>query len=701
MERYEEKVVRDHCHFTGKFRGAAHNSCDVRLRRSKRIPVIFHNFTGYDNHLFVKSLGKIEGEISVIVRNEEKHISVTKDILIEDSEKWQLRFSDSMSFMCGSLDSHVSNLRSVGEEKFRFTKAHFPWSVKFQKVIRKGVFPYEWLTHVAHLNQNCLPKKDQFFSRLSSTGINESDYAHAKDVWKTFGMTTMREYHDLYLKTDVLLLTDVFENFRDMALEHFGVDPCHYVTAPGMFYDALLKTSKVELELVSDSEMYDFIERGKRGGVSSIMKRYAEANNRHMGDRYDPSKPSSYIFYPDANSLYCWPMLQDLPVGGFRWLDSAELEKSLSDFPPCFVSVDLEFPEELHDKFKDYPPAPDQLKLVGVKKLAPNLLPKTEYVAYIPNIRKYEELGCRITKVHRALAFDESPWMRSYVERNIEKRKLAENSFEKDFWKLANNSVFGKTCENVMNRVNVRLVNERKKALKLVAKPNFKQHTIYNESLVGIQMGVTKVKLNKPSYVGVAILDLSKILMFDFYYDFVQPTWGPRAEVLFTDTDSLALHVFTEDLYKDIELHVDTWFDTSKLKPGNRQGLPVGKNSGIVGKFKDEEPNDVITEFVGVRAKNYGYTTLGGTEKKKDKGIKKAVIKREITFDDFKDCVLNGVVKHVTQNTIRSRKHEVFTESLCKKALCPKDDKRVVLEDRMHTLPIGHRGTRSSERSEV
>ena len=201
-----------------------------------------------------------------------------------------------------------------------------------------------------------------------------------------------------------------------------------------------------------------------------------------------------------------------------------------------------------------------------------------------------------------------------------------------------------------MNRIDVRLVNERKKPLKLVAKPNFKQYTIYNEFVVGIQMGVTKVKLNKPSYVGVSILDLLKILMYDFFYDFVQPTWGPQAEVLFTDTDSLALQVQTEDLYKDIEPHVEKWFDTSKLKPGNPQGLTPGVNSGI-GKFKDEEPNDIITDFVGVRAKNYGYKTLGGAEKKKDKGIKKSVIKKEITFKDFKDCVLNGVVKHVTQNT--------------------------------------------------
>ena len=178
--------------------------------------------------------------------------------------------------------------------------------------------------------------------------------------------------------------------------------------------------------------------------------------------------------------------------------------------------------------------------------------------------------------------------------------------------------------------------------------------------------------------------------MYDFCYDFVQPTWGDRADVLFTDTDSLALHVHTEDLYHDIEPHVGKWFDTSKLKPGNSMGLPAGVNSGIVGKFKDEEPNDLITEFVGLRAKNYGYQTLNGTEKKKDKGIKKAVIKKQITFDDYRDCVLKGDCKYVKQHMIRSRKHELHTEQLFKMALQPNDDKRIILEDGVHTLPIRH-----------
>ena len=183
--------------------------------------------------------------------------------------------------------------------------------------------------------------------------------------------------------------------------------------------------------------------------------------------------------------------------------------------------------------------------------------------------------------------------------------------------------------------------------------------------------------------------------MYDFFYDFVKPTWGDKAEALFTDTDSLALLVHTEDVYRDIAPHVDKWFDTSKYKPGNSMGLPAGVNAGVVGKFKDEEPHDIITEFVGLRSKCYAYKTLVGSEQKKNKGIKKAVIRKHISFDYYKDCVLNGSVKHVTQNTIRSRAHNLFTESLHKKALCPDDDKRVVLEDGIHTLPMD-----TTERSE-
>ena len=352
------------------------------------------------------------------------------------------------------------------------------------------------------------------------------------------------------------------------------------------------------------------------------------------------------------------------------------------------MNVDLEYPENLHDKFSDYPPAPDRVRLGTVDKLASNLINKKKYVCR--NLHKYVELGCKVTAVQGALAFDESPWMRPYVEKNVKLRMASKNAFERNFFKIAGNSVFGKCCEQVKNRVDIKLVNDRKKALKLVAKPTYKQHTIYSEDLVGVQIRLSEVKLDKPSYVGVAILDISKILLYEFFNDFVKPLWGNNVGALFTDTNSLCLLIHTEDVYRDIAPHVDKWFDTSKYKPGNPMDLPAGVNAGVVGMFKDEEPKDIITEFVGLRAKCYAYKTPGGSEEKKNKGIKKAVICKHITFDDYKACVLDGTVKHVTQNTIRSRAHNVLTESLHKKALCARDDKRVVLGDGIHTLPIGH-----------
>ena len=206
---HNDPPVRDHCHYTGKYRGAAHNSCNLRIRRTRTIPVLFHNFTNYDNHLFVRSLGKIEGDINVIARNDEKHISVTKEICVSEKSKWKLRFSDTSSFMLVSLALHVSNLRSVGVENFKITKKFFPEEGKFEKVTRKGVFPCEWMMHVGCLSQTELPSKKEFFSHLNLEKVTDEDYACAEDVWKTFSTSSMREYHDLYLKTDTLLLADL------------------------------------------------------------------------------------------------------------------------------------------------------------------------------------------------------------------------------------------------------------------------------------------------------------------------------------------------------------------------------------------------------------------------------------------------------------------------------------------------------------
>ena len=333
-----KKKVRDHCHFTGRYRGAAHSLCNLKYRKPNFTPVVFHNLSGYDSHLFIKNLGFSEGNIDCIPNNEERYISFTKNIQIGSYDKVvineqgkiiletialhnQIRFIDSFKFMATSLDKLVNNLP---KDEFNNLKRHYTGE-KFNTITRKGVYPYEYMDSLEKLKETKLPPKKAFYSRLIGEDIRDEDYQHAKEVWETFEMKTLQDYHDLYNEADVLLLADVFENFRDICIKNYKLDPAHYYTAPGLAWDAALKVTKVELELLSDIDMLLMVEKGIRGGVSMISTRYGKSNNKYMGDSFIKKKdPSKYIQYLDANNLYGWAMSRSLPTHGFKWMEEDE-----------------------------------------------------------------------------------------------------------------------------------------------------------------------------------------------------------------------------------------------------------------------------------------------------------------------------------------------------------------------------------------
>ena len=685
--------VRDHCHLTGIYRGAAHNKCNLQYRRPKFIPVMFHNLSGYDSHLFIKNLGVTEGNINCIPNNEEKYISFSKDIVVGEytnkngkviAVKQQLRFVDSFKFMPSSLDKLVENL----DKNCCVNTGKFYKGKQLSLLMRKGVYPYEYASSCARFDDKQLPPKEAFYSKLIDEGISDDDYKHAHAVWDEFDMKTFKDYHDLYNVSDVLLLADVFENFRDVCMKNYQLDPAWYYTAPGLAWDAALKKTDVELELLSDIDMLLMFEKGIRGGISMISNRHGKANNSYMGDEYDDKRATKYITYLDANNLYGWAMCKPLPTRDFKWMDDDELTSWKKH--ACLLEVDLEYPKELHDLHNDYPLAPERLVLGKVEKLVPNLNDKIKYVIHYENLKLYESLGLKITKIHRGIKFEESPWLKKYIDLNTDLRSKANNEFEKDFFKLMNNSVFGKTMENIRNRVDIRLVNSEKKAMKLAAKPNFKHCNIFDENLVAIHMKKTKLVFNKPVYLGMCILDLSKTLMYDFHYNYIKNKFNDKATLLFTDTDSLAYEIETEDFYKDISGDVHGFFDTSNFPKGHSSGIEVGCNKKVVGMFKDEAGGKIISEFVGLRAKLYAYKMHEGKEEKRCKGVKKAVVKRSINFEDYKTCLFTGKPQTRTMNVIRSHRHELFTEEINKIALSANDDKRVILEDGIHTLAHGH-----------
>ena len=248
--------------------------------------------------------------------------------------------------------------------------------------------------------------------------------------------------------------------------------------------------------------------------------------------------------------------------------------------------------------------------------------------------------------------------MEPYIRKNTDLRKLATSSFEKDFFKLMNNSGFGKTIENIRKRQNVVIVDNRKLANKLSSKPNFERVTIFDENLIACHMKKTEVYFNKPIFVGQAILDLSKTLMFDFHYNYIRKKYGDKAELLFTDTDSLMYLIQTQDVYKDLSKDIKKKFDTSDYPENHPSGIKTGVNKKVIGKFKDEAAGKQITHFVGLRPKLYTYKIEEEGEKRKAKGVKKNVIKKSLSFEDYKkikhyETIMLFMSRHDTHMIIR------------------------------------------------
>ena len=705
-EKLENDRVRDHCHFTGRYRGPAHNKCNLKYRKPKNISVFFHNLSGYDSHLFIKKIGcsiNKNENIKCIATNEEKYISFTKTIVtgqytnkkgkVKD-KTFDIVFKDSLKFMSSSLEALVNNLP---KDAFKNLLNYFtPKQTELLK--QKGFYPYEYMDSEEKFNDTKLPPREAFYSKLSGKGITEKDYEHAGNVWISFKMKTFKEYHELYNITDVLLLADVFENFRDLCLKIYGLDPVYYFTAPQLAWDACLKMTSVKLELLSDEDMLLMFEEGIRGGISIISNRYGEANNKYMRKGFNKNKPSKYLMYLDANNLYGCAMSEKLPTHGFKWLLDREIGKLFNNQVlqvwekiPCILEVDLEYPENLHDLHNDYPFCPERVECKnGVKKLIPNLRDKTKYVIHYKNLIQCLRAGMKLKKIHRGIKFVESEWMKSYIDKNTNLRAMAKNNFEKDFFKLMNNSVFGKTMENLRNRVDVRLVNTKEKLRKLVAKPNFKSRKIFNENLVSVHMSKTSLLMNKPIYLGMCILDLSKIIMYDFHYNYIKSKYADKAKLLFTDTDSLMYEIQTEDFYKDISGDVKDRFDTSDYPENHPSGIPTGENKKVLGMMKDEVAGKIIKEFVGLRSKLYSFVMDDVGETKKCKGIKKQVVESSIRHEHYKTCLTTGKELLRKQNILRSYDHEVYTEEVNKVALSALDDKRHILSDGMDTLALGH-----------
>ncbi|XP_025155144.1 uncharacterized protein LOC112588685 [Harpegnathos saltator] len=454
---------------------------------------------------------------------------------------------------------------------------------------------------------------------------------------KTVGNMMDSEYSDLYLKIDVLLLADIFENFRNSCIKSYGLNPAYYYTLPGFTWDAMLKHTGVNFELLTDIDMVMFIERGIRSGLSQCSGRYAKANNKYM-QSYDPLQPSSYLMYFDVNNLYGWAMCQQLPYAEFRWVDDVsnfDVSSIALDSPIGYIlEVDLEYPQHLHDAHTDLPFCPTRGKPPNKKqdKLLATLCDKQRYVIHYRNLQQ-----C-ITVFFR---------------------RHATNDFEKNLYKLINNAVFDKTMENVRNHVDVKLLTKwdgRYGAEAMIARPNFHSISVFSENLIAVELRKLEVKFNKPIYVGICILDISKICLYEFHHEYMSPLYQNRCKVMYTDTDNLIYHIQCDDIFEHMKRDISK-FDTSDYPTDNAYGIPL-VNKKVPGLMKDENNGAIMTEFVGLRAKMYALKVDSKNDTK---------------------CLRDEVEKQRRQSCIRSKMHKVYTVSELKTALSPYDDKRIQL----------------------
>lgn len=694
--------VRDHCHLSGEFRGPAHSNCNLNYKIKKFIPIVFHNLSNYDANFLIKSIALgFEGSISLLPINKNKFISFSKQV---GNTGITLRFIDSFRFMSTSISKLSSYLK---DSEKNITRAHCDSLEKFELLTRKGIFPYQHVDSFEKLNETKLPAKEKFYSSLTGESVSQSDYEFAQKVWNIFNIKTLGEYSDLYLKTDILLLGDIMENFRDNCIATYQLDCLHYYTTPGFAYDAMLKTTRIELELLTDIDKILFIEKGIRGGLSQVSCRYAQANNKYMEAAYDSNKPDSYLMYFDFNNLYGTEMIKKLPYGDVEWVENIE-EINICNLNEnsdigYILEVDLEYPSNLFESHNDLPLCPENITPPNSKysKLCTTFYGKKNYVIHYMNLKQCLSLGMKLKCIHKALQFKQSNWLAPYIQKNNELRIKSTNEFSKNYFKLLNNAAFGKLLENCRKHRDVKLVTKwgtSTGAGALISKPHFDGLSIIADDIALIEMNKTSILFNKPIYVGFTILELAKEELYNFHYKFIKKNFGCNANLLYTDTDSLLYNFIDVDAYEIIKNNLNM-FDTSEYPQNNKFGIPQ-VNAKVLGMMKDELKGEIMQEFVGLRAKMYAIKIYNEFENKinyvkKLKGVTNSTLKT-ITFDDYKKSLFYKTDVYRNQFLIQAKNFNVYTVDQKKLVLNASDDKRKIFDnDCVNTFAWGfHDNTR-------
>ena len=496
---------------------------------------------------------------------------------------------------------------------------------------------------------------------------------------------------EIYLKSDVLLLACVFEKFIKVSVNEFDINPLYCVSLQGYTCQCGLKYTGINLQTLQDKDMILLFENNIRGGISSIM-----------GAGYVISDDNKKILYIDANNLYGHSMSQPLPYDEIKFDNTVKLEDILNTPDDSdigyFIEVDLKYPDNIKQKTMNFPFCPENKKInpdnfsdymkeikpdtyTQTKKLICDWSDKKNYLVHYRMLKFYIRHGMIVDKIHNIISFKQSKWLEKYINFNTQKRNKAKNDFEKDFYKLLNNAFYGKTMENVRNRLKIKFIkkDDHKEIIKQQSKLTFNGiHKTY-ENCDSYTFKQNEVLMDKPIYLGFSVLELSKLLMYETYYDKLQPYFGQEnIQLHYMDCDSFVLSIETQNIINDLK-NLEDLFDFSNLNKNH--DLFSNKNKKVVGKFKIETPKNIwIDEFVALRSKCYAFK-CGDDSKNKLKGISKSQSKN-IKFEEYYNCLFGREYQQECDNYIlRSLNYEIVLQKVRKSTLSIFDDKRCYINN--------------------
>lgn len=642
--------------------GSGHEFCRRNyFGQIRQIPVLFHNLKNYDAHLFIDSLSKRFKDLSCIPITKEKYISFKCCFWI-NGVKIVLRFLDTIGFLSGSLASNASTLNS-----FKFigkVKSNIEWN-NIENVDNKLPFPYEYIKSFDVLNEPFLPTNtSDWYSELKGSSPDIKSIELAIKTFNDNNCKNIGDYMLLYLRIDVLLLLEIFESFRVLSMNEYTLDPLHYYTTPGLAWDAALKFTNVELDILENDEMVGFfIQKGViRGGISTVSElKYASSDCIN-----------SNIMYYDVTNLYGYAMISSLPTGNFKFLNfhgdesinaintTLNILKNYSDDDNIgyMFEVDMHYPNDLISIHNALPFLVERVN----GKLIPTINDKTNYRLHISILIQAINNGLVLTRVHKIISFSQSKWLSNYIMHNTNERAKTKDANKRNFYKLMNNSVYGKTMENILNRskfIIYDLATFNNKMLKNDFRNKIKKITQLTSNIIVSEENDMIPVYDKPIYIGFSILEISKRHMYDLLYNVIKPKWK-TSKLMYMDTDSLILYINEKMDYNGVE----NYFDLN--------------SKGILGTLKDEYPNDPITKFICLKSKCYLLENKSGKRTVKNKGVGDTSGLDLKDFEEMLNAEINKeyIFKKTSQVNFRSINHEVFTIKCEKISLTSIDDKR-------------------------